>query len=328
MSNVHRPIDVLDQQMDFIRFWQRNPRAEAVSESFAPVMAEFVHLNRMSVRDFMARRSDQAESIFVSSHIEANLWRMTEEYETDLSEGLQPEDLPCDHGFAWLEDPLYVTDIRGRQVSVRVIFWSRETNGVILSFFSDAMDRNDEVNQYYIDRGEKDLLLTTGRVPLLHLMPINWGRNIRQISLKDYEIAPLLKLEPNGEEEFERNKQRAADSQGHALRFAVALWEFMGEQIPRVAFPDRPLRRRLLREHSPLSEVKVVELRTQEGSHERSEHPQLVMWNHRWRSRGHWRKYRNKLTGEIVKVTWVRESIKGPAHLQLIEKDTVFNVRR
>jgi hypothetical protein len=190
------------------------------------------------------------------------------------------------------------------------------------------MDPHDEVNKPYIERGEQEMLLNTGRASLMHIMPLTWGREINQISLDHYEIGPLIESEPGGMEEFERHKAEAASSQSHALRFVTALWEFMGEQIPRVAFPDRPLRRRLLRAHSPLSEVKVVELRTMEGSHERSENPQLVMWSHRWRSRGHWRHYQNKLTGEVVKITWVNGSVKGPEHLPLVEKDTVFHVKR
>jgi hypothetical protein len=86
--------------------------------------------------------------------------------------------------------------------------------------------------------------------------------------------------------------------------------------------------KRIVRAGHPWTEVKVIALRSiKQLRREPNIDPAVIMWTHRWRVRSHIRRWRDKTTGEL-RTTTVGSYIKGPESMPLIEKDSVFNVRR
>jgi hypothetical protein len=111
-------------------------------------------------------------------------------------------------------------------------------------------------------------------------------------------------------------------------RFWLTLWRTMAEEVMAPVTIPRPDRRRAARMLSQIPEVVVADLRrvkhpvTQERLGDGAE----VMWSHRWKVRGHQRTLHRGTDRE--RTVWVREYVKGPESAPLIEKDTVFRLRR
>jgi hypothetical protein len=72
-------------------------------------------------------------------------------------EPLMPQDLPSNQGFLYLPEPLAISDIRGRSLHAHAVLWSllqyehvsthTQKVGVMVDWFTDRNDPEDEVNQ-------------------------------------------------------------------------------------------------------------------------------------------------------------------------------------
>lgn len=330
MSEVHRPIDVLDEQVKLVRFWQSNQYRHAFAEAFEYAVAKYRSTMGETVDTFLANRLNTAETFYVRSNIIDRLWHFTDVYETHDHETIEYQDLPCPQGFIFLEKPIHLIDARGRVCSVKIILWSEERGGVSIVEFSDAKDPLDEVNLLDEQAAGRPTSEVT-EYPLFHIMPWAWGKKIRNLTVEDFK-----EEQPGIPEDTEADRQAIRDNMPTAVQgmdrfngFLISLWEFVQEQIPYRMRADRPMMRRLQRAHSPLSEVSVIDLRPidQPPRFNDPDHvPQEIPWSHRWRVREHKRRWIDKHGN--YRETTVSACIKGPEHLPLIEKDRVFHVKR
>ena len=339
MTEVYRPIDVLEKQVELINFWTRSRYKDSFNNPFQFIM------NRFDIRDsqhrkvparlsvFMGQRLNISETIFVRSNIIDRLWDFTDVYETHEHEVVLPQDLPCPRGFVYLERPIHTMDAQGRVVSIKGILWGEERAGVAIVQLSDARDELDEVNRdAYVRWGGKDNVVALSEMPPLHVTSWTWGRRIANLTPEDFS-SPEHLAEFHGNvtpvEVYRENHHTYAHSVNRFNQFLISLWEFVQEQIPWRIPADRVMLKRLQRAHSPLAEVTVVELRPFDQPYEPTDpeyEPQTVIWNHRWRVREHKRRWIDK-NGNYRETT-VSAHVKGPEHLPLIEKDKIFHVKR
>lgn len=112
-------------------------------------------------------------------------------------------------------------------------------------------------------------------------------------------------------------------------RFLLALWTFMADEIvdvDRAPRLPRPVERRAARSgRTDVGLVTFVHLRRR--ARQRTDGERAVEWSHSWIVSGHWRKLRNRDTGEFEgRVTWVRPHVKGDG--PLVVKERVVTVDR
>lgn len=348
MSSVYRPIDVLEKQVDLVRWWQRSQYRGGFIEQFQhmvdryPTMAEYDSKTgkageHWKVDEYLISRLDSAETFFVRSPIIARLWDFTDVYEAHEHEVVLPQDLPCERGFVYLERPLHILDARGKVTSVKALLWSEERSGVVISEFSDAYDELDEVNQRIQTRdgmSGAESAKISGELPLLHIVPWAWGTKVQNLTTDDIAgIDDLVDFHGDAGKGAEKVYAQHRDSYAFSVNrfnaFMISLWEFVQEQIPFRMPADRPMLKRLKRAHSPLKEVTVVELRPVDRPPHITDPdhvPQEVLWTHQWRVREHKRRWIDKHGN--YRETTVSAHTKGPDHLPLIEKDRVYHVRK
>lgn len=339
-AQVYRPIDVLEKQVEQINFWQRHPHRLSYDKTFQHLMVGAKIADgqpgagrQIVFSHFLGDRYNKAETIYVRSNIISRLWDFTDVYETHEHETIQPEDPPVDHGFAYFEHNIHIIDGQGKVNSIRAILWSVEENGVSVVLFSDPRDPLDDINHEQVKRFGEDWNADLGcDLPPFHIMNYPWGKKIQNLTIEDYSFPPQWDPDQDDAERHARYRKHAKDNveyQNRFNNFLISLWEFMGEQVPMRMSPDRPMRKRLQRAHSPLSEVSIIQLRPYDRGpafNDPDHVPQTVMWNSRWRVREHKRRWIDKHGN--YRETTVSAHIKGPEHLPLIEKDRVFHVKR
>jgi hypothetical protein len=338
MATVYRPIDVLEKQVDLVRYWKSSQYRHGFIDSFQPMVDKYPAMRTQGkpwrLEEYLSTRLDSAETFYVRREIIARLWDFTDVYEAHEHEIILPQDLPCSYGFIYLERPIHILDARGRVTSVKAILWSEERDAVIISEFSDAYDELDEINlQEWAEIGSRqEVAAISSEIPLMHIMPWAWGAKVQNLTEEDMSD-PVGLADLHGEvgdaEEYEKHKGSYAFSVNRFNSFLISLWEFVQEQIPYRMRADRFMLKRLKRAHSPLSEVTVVELRPVDRPPQFNDPdhvPQLVVWSHRWRVREHKRRWIDKHGN--YRETTVSACVKGPEHLPLIEKDVVFHVRK
>jgi hypothetical protein len=330
MTEVYRPIDVLDKQAQMVRWWKTSQYRHSFADAFGYAVQKYRSTMGESVDTFIASRLNDAETFYVRSNIIDRLWHFTDVYETHGHETIEYQDLPCPRGFIFLERPIHMIDARGRVCSIKIILWSEERGGVSIVEFSDAKDPLDEIN--HLDR------LKTGKptsditeYPLFHIMPWAWGKKVRNLTVADFS-----EDQPGVPEDTEADRQTIRDNMPTSVQsmdrfngFLLSLWEFVQEQVPYRMRADRYMLKRLQRAHSPISEVTVVDLRPvdQPPKHTDPDHvPETVLWSHRWRVREHKRRWIDKHGN--YRETTVSACVKGPEYLPLIEKDRVYHVKR
>jgi hypothetical protein len=130
----------------------------------------------------------------------------------------------------------------------------------------------------------------------------------------------------------ERGEFLKAPHIAYLRRWLLALWVFMADEIvpmerdPRVPRPvEKRAKRGWPKKHWEDGMATVVHLRRQQprerDEREDDEEREPVMWSHSWIVRGHWRKLKDRETGEWTgRVTWVRPHIKGDGPLVLKER--------
>jgi hypothetical protein len=337
MASVYRPIDVLEKQVDLVRWWKSSQYRHGFVDTFQGMVDKYASMRTLDVSwpvdEYLSSRLDSAETFYVRSQIISRLWDFTDVYEAHEHEVILPQDLPCPRGFVFLERPIHILDARGKVTSVKAILWSEEREAVVLSEFSDAYDELDEVNQKgYAEFGGKEALTSVCELPILHIVPWVWGKKVQNLTeddLSDPEQLADFHGEAGDAVEYERHKGSYTFSVNRFNAFMISLWEFVQEQIPFRMPADRPMLKRLKRAHSPLSEVTVVDLRPVDRPPTITDPdhvPQEVLWTHRWRVREHKRRWIDKHGN--YRETTVSACVKGPDHLPLIEKDRIYHVRK
>jgi len=221
----------------------------------------------------------------------------------------------------WLDKPLYMLDARGIMMGVRAVLWSAETNGMVLTYFADKHDEFDEVNLQY---KEDKLLQYDSELPLSHVMPVPWGAGISWFLP---EPEPLAEQGDDDHYKYDPEKLQVSLQDHYAVaRFILATWEFMSDQLPYRAIPDRAGLRRLGRSALMARDVLVVDLRVHENNPVPTDTHLDVEWNYRWRVRAHKRRWRDKDGNE--RLIDISSYVKGPADKPLLERDVLFKVRR
>ena len=336
MATVYRPIDVLEKQVDLVRWWTSSQYRHGFIETFQDMINKYASMKNLDVPreidKYLISRLDTAETFYVRSPIIARLWDFTDVYETHEHEVVLPQDLPCERGFFYLERPIHTLDARGRVTSIKAILWSEEREAVILSEFSDASDELDEISQMTFAQFGKQEAISICELPLMHIVPWRWGRKVQNLTDEDFSNPEEL-ADFHGEagdlETYKKFQGSYTFSVNRFNAFVISLWEFVQEQIPFRISADRPMLRRLKRAHSPLKDVTVIDLRPVDRPPQITDPdhvPQFVPWSHRWRVREHKRRWIDKHGN--YRETTVSAHIKGPDHLQLIEKDRIFNVHK
>ena len=122
------------------------------------------------------------------------------------------------------------------------------------------------------------------------------------------------------------------EPEDNLLPIVVAFWRFVGETWidSRHMDPGRPARKRNARAGRPEAEIRVIRLRKAEHARTRrapDEEPDEPLWSHRWIVEGHWRNQWYP-SMQAHRPKWIPRHVKGPDHLPLIVKDTVFSVDR
>lgn len=348
------PLAALQQHVDLIRWWQRNPYAPIIAEGYKSLLKVRSSAGRPlanPVFHYLTTFLDEADTYFMRANIVDTLWGKVGDEEMD--EALTPDLLPTPHGYVWLENPIYATDIRGAMCSIRVIAWFSNPEAVVVTYFADKHDELDEINQQ-VKQKDPDLYQNDPRTPLFHIDTVPWGstkyfgggsfqewkeeEGIEQL-VEDYnrQHANHTPLTLDNMEVF----QQSVEDVNVLHQFVFAMWDFMIEQIPAPQSPNRQMKRRLMREGSRHLEVRVIALRKQQAAYrspEEREAGEVIIWTKRWRSRehsrrGHWRRKFDK-AGNVIGQTWIKAapkvkgSVKGPKNMPLIEKDTVYDVKR
>jgi len=343
MATVYRPIDVLEEQVNLIRWWERSQYRGGFVSTFQGMVDKYSSMRTngqpWEVDKYLTSRLDSAETFYVRREIISRLWDFTDVYEAHEHEVVLPQDLPCEKGFVYLERPIHVLDARGKVTSVKAILWSQERDAVVISEFSDAHDELDEVNQRQwgdSEVGKNEAVRLQGNLPLLHITQWVWGTKVQNLTEDDFNSTQEMAefhgdagQLPGTEEAYDQHRSSYAFQINRFNAFMLSLWEFVQEQIPFRMPADRPMMKRLQRAHSPLKEVVVVELRPidRPPQHTDPDHvPAPAMYSHRFRVREHKRRWIDKHGN--YRETTVHSYIKGDDHLPLIEKDRVFNVRR
>lgn len=111
-------------------------------------------------------------------------------------------------------------------------------------------------------------------------------------------------------------------------RFWYSLWKTLREEVIAPVRLPRAVGRRAARLRADIPEVVVADLRRikKRWKEEETSDGGTILWSHRWRVREHERTLHRGTPDERVIV--VREHIKGPEHLPLLEKDRVYRLRR
>jgi hypothetical protein len=472
-----RAVEALDHHNNLLRWWSRNIYAPPFAQSFAETHPE--QLGR-PIDEYLTEKLNVAETVYVTAEISNRLWEFSKQHTTD-SAPLHPDDLFMDNGYIWFQDPLLMTDVRGRIVTIRAMCWFRDPDKLRVFYFNDKMHEMDELTRIMEEEtGQPAGENIEPRTPLFHFESHEFGKPLfhrneqmttdslaasviahdMQTALKEGtgrlewrerdDIDPATKRilraaeesgsdivtvgdgEPSGAWYFTYNYERKRrdgaysadtlreieilrehkeylerkheglnevlarlqagdetvtdDEQSMTIladamntiqvlnnvpeteltkrgtkfqyhidpetgkmsdwfteetlqkhledvravnRFLLALWGWMGEQIPFTVPASRPARRRLERSKVQFpSEVQVVDLRIQEQDPwaERNPNPAMILWSRRWKVREHKRRWFDKHGN--YRETTVHSYVKGPAHLPLIERDRVFNVRQ
>jgi hypothetical protein len=238
------------------------------------------------------------------------------DFDPDTLTGVRPDGYAAFDGGAWVPSMVARTSSAADRQLYREMGWPEQVSGVsYLQLVSRplglqiAHDHEDDVREPSAELVNEayDLL---GGITHLPIYVAGWAFDT---SWDPANREPSFVLTSAGE--FER-------------RFWLSLFRTLGEEvIAPVHFPRRTLRGRA-RNRAQLPEVVVCDLRRLKRRHreEPTEDGGTIMWSHRWRVREHERTL-HRGTPQERKIT-VREHVKGPDSMPLIEKDRVYRLGR
>jgi hypothetical protein len=251
--------------------------------------------------------------------------------------------LPTHSGFVWMEQPIVMRDIRRRTAAIRAFLWvtanfvytgrQEPERGVIVFWYSDALDPQDSLHTEsesaaHVVEAMRDNRIT--RLSLYHTSVWRFGNRVRDLYYPDEATYREHMVDKGIANPSTYDEMAEENRRDHS--FLMALWAWMQQKIARVdrERPDRATARRWNRGMLGTAEVNVVTLREDEPAivwKNPYADPSPILWSHRWRVRGHYRNQYYPSTGEYHLI-WIESFIKGPEDRPLLEKDTLYVVKR
>lgn len=227
-------------------------------------------------------------------------------------------DPPTERGFVILERPFHMVDIHGKEISLDAFAW-----------WPYRVDREDHLGNTVT---EDTLLITTYRRPNAHDdQPV---LDMQRAPLELWGWFPIVLDRPVAEQQGADDIDQQVHEKSNTLTKTLkTFFVLIKQEIPRTErqSASRQQRRRVERAIPTgiVPEVKVVTLRKEQAGRniEPDEETEARAWTHRWVVTGHWRNQYYPSTHEH-KPLWITEHIKGPDHLPIIVKDTVFRWQR
>lgn len=185
-----RAVEALDHHADLLRWWSRSIYAPPFAEGFADT-----HPDKLGcpLDDYLIDHLDRAETIYVTADITDRLWEFAQNHGTD-DLILHPDDLFMDNGYVWFQQPLLITDVRGRVVTIRVLCWFRDPEKLRVFYFNDKMHELDELTRLMEEEtGQPAGENLEPRTPLFHFESHPWGqpmfRQSEQMTVDDAATA-------------------------------------------------------------------------------------------------------------------------------------------
>lgn len=322
----------LDMQIDLLRF-TRSPLGIKLSRGMAEQQDAHHQLNGLSYESSVTY--DPSFEPFVQATYDAQLFPLmfgqTFAVTTEIGQLIESaahtlpdfevhrDDVPSQRGFVYLEEAIVVhDDVADRPLVIKAIGWA--TAGV--TEFDTETQVSTKLDESY---GVVITVWTDPRDPRDHMaadLPDEYRSQLPPLFFLSYQAHQW-------DTSFGENRDM---SSAQVLRWVYALWRFIQEPFidGRAILPDRPAQKRAIRAGRPTAEVRVVRLRKKEQRH-RPDAEQLtddeILWSHRWLVQGHWRnQWYPSQRRHAPK--WISGYVKGPEHLPLLVKDTVFSVDR
>jgi len=313
----HRALDV---QMDTLK-WLKQDYGVSYSYNFFNGLIG-ADLNRVT-KDFdllnfvsnLCSTLWQADTVFITT----DMMHLLLQAAHDLPQNVvfEKESMLSPRGFVLFEEPIDGIDRNGRKVTMHAMAWvldrvrndadeSNPLETIIIYYFTDPTDFNDEFNEQYIANCARDGVPVPPLV-LAHLYPCRIGEPMPDYTVQGSElVVGIVKL-------FVAMQLLAQQKIGAPIRLD----------------PDRASRKRFAREfpNEPQRFITLITLRRKSVKKD-DEEPQKIEWSRRWVVSGHWRRqyYSKTKTHSWV---YIYEHIKGPEDKPLIITERrVFNFRR
>lgn len=116
-----------------------------------------------------------------------------------------------------------------------------------------------------------------------------------------------------------------------AVVMVHTLWKMLSEEVAvsRKQTPTKKQMKMLRRVKMKDTGVSIINLRriTYHGDNVPMDGERIVDWSHRWKVRGHYRRIRDRRTGE-ERLVWIRSHIKGPQDRPLRETEKIHALTR
>jgi hypothetical protein len=245
---------------------------------------------------------------------------------------LSIHDLPAEAGWVVFEHPFEIIDMHDKLMRIGALLWWKssmvvhDAEGttvhvplVNMLWWSDPLDRKDAYSSDHIEKWGEDLLrsVTSGWVPSAwFFMPLD-GEQAGELAAIEGVDSAVLSLQ-HGEDGW-----KEADCH----RLSLAFWIFTTQVLHVTSHrPYRALQKRALKFGRIAEDIRVVTLRRKQYHSDEDPIETDVLWTHRWTVKGHWRRIHTN--DGHTRLTYVRPHIKGPDHLPLILKDSIFKVTR
>jgi hypothetical protein len=258
--------------------------------------------------------------------------------ESIQNETMQIGDLPSPSGFALLERPIGNKDARGRWTTWRAISWTTRTASldedppaVAFTFYVDARDRTDEVNQDLARQFPESFHDVSTHYPfqISHVGDVRFGHDYgSDLALHASEsLAETLVDDVDDEGRHVLPAAEIHELAQRTVKWLRTFWRLMQQRIghPRVERPDRAVARRLARSKAPVpisTEVQVITLRRYAEAQEPVGGAD-PSWSHRWMVGGHWRNQYYPSLDDHRQI-WIAPYVKGDPSLPLVIKDRVY----
>ena len=295
-----------------------------------------------AIREHVISSVDHGETFYVSPEITEILLRHADQLLTRRIMHFEADDFPALAGTVYFDGPVHMPTVLNSERKQRLVavIWGqmttskgesvampREKGGVIGKVMYSVGEATESQNR---------LSPHPFRWRLRHWLPVAYDERMDPQDMKHAPEPADAILEAMGDmRQFmtpEEREQDAADSRASSslvMRLMLVWGRFLKtELIGRTNWDvDRAHKKLMGREGRPLPQIRIITLRRYSKTSNEAV-GNIVNWTHRWKSRGHYRMQRVGPGRAMYQRVWVNESIKGPPHLPLDDRDTVQAVTR